>query len=390
MIWRKTIGQFVIYLPLIGLLVLAIYSLCLGATTIDDGIERNIRIWKDALILSAVIGEIGSLIVVGQFNVLLTGTTPNLIKDLQEENSGDFAIMYNGVVACTVFVFVLLILKLLYSCTKIRLFSILSTIFVSLWAISNVVYLLAGYLRIRQTQPQSLFSRFSNPALMPAILSMIQIIVTRQSWVSFIYRNIYAPQSEKILTLALVIVMLYFLAAAFCHFSNIYCLLGFGFITHSLETIQKKMDLVLQQGDYQEEKLRYSAENLDEEAKQSSFIKRILLSIHYIGVHLEIYVQKRIRAVKYLLMLLNFKMTRLLGSLLKPSRIRLNTIRFCLLIAMTELLVVDFLLFIYLENDSPCLKFFELMSTVFIIPILLSWLMELKSNAKKENKSNQE
>lgn len=67
-----------------------------------------------------------------------------------------------------------------------------------------------------------------------------------------------------------------------------------------------------------------------------------------------------------------------------------NTIRFCLLIAMTELLVVDFLLFIYLENDSPCLKFFELMSTVFIIPILLSWLMELKSNAKKENKSNQE
>ena len=94
----------------------------------------------------------------------------------------------------------------------------------------------------------------------------------------------------------------------------------------SLETIQKKMDLVLQREDYQEEKLRYSAENLDEEAKQSSFIKRILLSIHYIGVHLEIYVQKRIRAVKYLLMLLNFKMTRLLGSLLKPSRIRLNII----------------------------------------------------------------
>ena len=140
MIWRKTIGQFVIYLPLIGLLVLAIYSLCLSATTIDDGIERNIRIWKDALILSAVIGEIGSLIVVGQFNVLLTGTTQNLIIDLQEENSGNFAIMYNGVVACIVFVFVLLILKLLYSCTKIRLFSILSTIFVSFWAISNVVW----------------------------------------------------------------------------------------------------------------------------------------------------------------------------------------------------------------------------------------------------------
>lgn len=73
MAWRKTIGQFVIYLPLIGLLALAIYSLCIGATTSDDGIERDIRIWKDALILSAIIGEIGSLIVVRQFNILLTG-----------------------------------------------------------------------------------------------------------------------------------------------------------------------------------------------------------------------------------------------------------------------------------------------------------------------------
>ena len=91
-----------------------------------------------------------------------------------------------------------------------------------------------------------------------------------------------------------------------------------------------------------------------------------------------------------MMMLLNFKMTKLFGSLLKPSRIRLNTIRFCLLGAMMELLVVDFLLFIYLKSDSPCLKFFELMSTVFIIPILLSWLMELKSNAKKENKPSQE
>ena len=164
-------------------------------------------------------------------------------------------------------------------------------------------------------------------------------------------------------------VILYFLAAAFCHFSNIYCLLGFWFLIHGPETIQKKMDLVLQQEEYQEEKLRYSTENLDKEVKQSSFVKRVLVCTHYIGVHLKIYVQKRICAVKYMMMLLNFKMTKLFGSLLKPSRIRLNTIRFCLLGAMMELLVVDFLLFIYLKSDSPCLKFFELMSTVFIIPI---------------------
>lgn len=39
------------------------------------------------------------------------------------------------------------------------------------------------------------------------------------------------------------------------------------------------------------------------------------------------------------------------------------------------------ILFIWLESDSLCLKFFELFSTVIIIPILLSWLAELKSKA---------
>ena len=103
-----------------------------------------------------------------------------------------------------------------------------------------------------------------------------------------------------------------------------------------------------------------------------------------------LYLQGRICAVKYLFALFNFRMTKLLGGLLRPLRIKVNCIRFCLLTVIAELLTVDFLLFVYLESNSPCLKFFELISTVCIIPILLSWLMELKSSAQKRKNAESE
>lgn len=47
---------------------------------------------------------------------------------------------------------------------------------------------------------------------------------------------------------------------------------------------------------------------------------------------------------------------------------------------------IEEILFIYLKSDSPTLKFFELVSTVIIIPILLSWLTGLKSKAEKKHR----
>ena len=91
-------------------------------------------------------------------------------------------------------------------------------------------------------------------------------------------------------------------------------------------------------------------------------------------------------AVLYLLSLFNLKITKLFNDLLEPVRIRINSIRFCLITAVLELLSLDFILFICLESDSPTLKFFELVSTVIIIPILLSWLTGLKSKAEETHR----
>lgn len=375
-----------------GLLLISLFELAMyrDKTTIEDTLERSIQMWKNVLTFSAIIGEAGGLIVVNRFNVLLTGTTPNIIRDLREENSLDFAVMYNGICASGIFLAVLFALNLLYLYTKIHLFSTICSIFAIIWAISTIIYLFAGYLKIRQTTTLSLFSKFSNPALLPTIISMIQLVITRPKLVSFVYRNIYIPQSETILTLVLIIVLVYFLASAFCHFSNIYCLIGFQFIIRNPEKIQNKIDCLQRQEDQREDFLRLATKKLDAEAKQCSCVKKFLLGIRYIGIHFKVYIQGRICAVKYLFALFNFRMTKLLGGLLRPSRIKVNCIRFCLLTVIAELLTEDFLLFVYLESSSPCLKFFELISTVCIIPILLSWLMELKSSAQKRKNAESE
>ena len=156
-----------------GLLLISLFALAMyrDKTTIEDTLERSIQMWKNVLTFSAIIGEAGGLIVVNRFNVLLTGTTPNSIRDLREENSLDFAVMYNGICASGIFLAVLFALNLLYLYTKIHLFSTICSIFAIIWAISTIIYLFAGYLKIRQTTTLSLFSKFSNPALLPTIIS---------------------------------------------------------------------------------------------------------------------------------------------------------------------------------------------------------------------------
>ncbi len=64
MTYRKVIGLALKYLPFIGILALKIYSLYHGITTITDETNRNIRIWTSALTICAIVGEIGSLLVV--------------------------------------------------------------------------------------------------------------------------------------------------------------------------------------------------------------------------------------------------------------------------------------------------------------------------------------
>ena len=386
MTYSKVIGSALKYLPFLGILALNIYSLYHGVTTITDETDRNIRIWTNALLICAIVGEIGSLLIIDRFNMILSGKTPNFAQDIMEDSGQDVSVTYNGMIVSSLFVPVIFILYIVYITTGIHLFSSVAIILAVLWSISTVVYFLAGYLKVKHTFQESIFSKLSNPVFVPAIICMIQILITQENWVGYVYHSICNPESDIFLTLALIIVLCYFLAVSFCHFSNIYCLIGFWFIKRDTVKIQRKIDLLQKKEENQEILLRQATQDINDEAAQTGAIRKIGLAFRFFLIHIKTYAYGRLHAVSYLLSLFNLQITRLFNNLLEPGRIRINGIRFCLITAVLELLSLDFILFIYLDSDSPTLKFFELVSTVIIIPILLSWLTGLKSKVEKKHR----
>ena len=379
---RKTIGMIIKYVPLLGLLAMYSVSFYRDMMIITDEIERNICIWTHIMLIGASLGIIGSLLVIEQFNILLTGKTPDIIKDIAEENSQDVAVMYNGLIASSVFMSVMVIIYLRYLVTKnqflLNLFIILAVFLSTITAI----YIIATYLKTRYDKPNTIFSQLSSPVFLPTIICLIQLFITRKNTVAFLYRNIVQSPNDTYQILALIIGLCYFLAAIYCHYSNIYCLLGFAFIKKDYNNIQRKIDALHEKSKNREETLRQATKYVDEQAEKVGIIKKCGLVFYFFRIHIQAYLLERLDAVTYLLLFINLKTTQYLSGLLAPTRLRVHSIRFFWSTAVFELLALDFLLFIYLEDNDPCLKFFELLSTVIIIPVLLSWIAELK--AKKE------
>ena len=187
MTYGRVAGLMIKYLPFLGILALKIYSLYHGVTTIADEANRNVRIWTDALVICAIVGEVGNLLVIDRFNLLLSGKTPNFAQDVLEDDSQDVSVTYNGMIVSSLFIPALVILYYIYIVTEIQLLLSVVTILAVLWAVCTVTYILAGYLKVKYTFQKSIFSELSNPVFVPAIICMTQILITQENWVGYVY-----------------------------------------------------------------------------------------------------------------------------------------------------------------------------------------------------------
>ena len=95
-------------------------------------------------------------------------------------------------------------------------------------------------------------------------------------------------------------------------------------------------------------------------------------------VSVKLYCRQKWYSVLYLLRVAWMKVVSSLDNLIKPERIRISKIRFLEVTTVIELLLLDMVLFVYLGSEDSCARFFELFSTVVVIPILLSSLASLK------------
>ena len=127
----------------------------------------------------------------------------------------------------------------------------ISAIVITVFFIGLVAEILVLYLRAKNKCQDSIFSKLSNPAFLPMIICLIQFLVVRENLVGFVYRNICKPKNDISLILILIFVVCYFLAIAFCHFSNAYCLIGFWFARRDVNKIQRKNDFMQKKKKYE-------------------------------------------------------------------------------------------------------------------------------------------
>ena len=121
-------------------------------------------------------------------------------------------------------------------------------------------------------------------------------------------------------------------------------------------------------------------ECIENELEESKFgfvgMCKQYVRISFLSVKL--YCRQKWYSVLYLLRVAWMKVVSSLDNLIKPERIRISKIRFLEVTTVIELLLLDMVLFVYLGSEDSCARFFELFSTVVVIPILLSSLASLK------------
>jgi len=376
--YRKEIGALLKYLPLVLVLITFIAFLYQGAIMITDTMERNIDIATNSLRIVSIIGIIGSMMVLDQFNIMLMGKTSNFVEDFYEESGQDFAVKYSELFGDSIFIMIIFLAYFLYAYTRNVLFLNISHIVAIVYATSAIIKILAMHIEIKTYQGHAVYNKLSNPITIPVLVFLMQLLVVQKNLVGVIWRNLYSPQNEVPFILSLIAVLCYLLFTAYSYFSNIYCLIGFAFVKRNIKKIQGKINLLLEERQKREMNLRNATKRIDEQTETVGLIKSYKLILEYCGAQIKNYIQERLCAILYLIKFAELEITKRLKVLLEPKQIKINSIRFLGMIAVLELLSLNLILFLYLETDSPCLKFFELLSTVIIIPVLLSWLSELK------------
>ncbi len=375
----KSLGVLIKYIPFIVILLVFAFLLYRDATTVVDKTQSAILVWKNVIAINTIFSLLCSMIVQDKYIQLTKGKASNIVDDFEEKDSGDFSLSYGWVICDAICLGFLSVLIYLYSVTTLRIYMFLAHAFALILALSTVINILALYLQAKQEETKSVMSKLLNPIILPSIICLFLFLITNESTVGFVYSNLQIPQNTVSLILALIVVLCYLPVMLFCHFSNLYCLTAFAFVKKDLTKIQAKINAVQEKNTDRMEKLIKITKYVDKTAEQASFFKKIGLAICFICSHVKAYFNERVCAVSYLLYFVKLKITRVFGGLLLEDKLQINTIRFCEIVVVLELLILDMLLFIYLGSEDPCSRFFELLSTVIIIPILLSSLANMKT-----------
>ena len=138
-------------------------------------------------------------------------------------------------------------------------------------SVSFLVRILALYVQNKRKSGKTFLSKLLNPIILPSVICFFLLSVTNNTTVGFVYRNIQTSANTVFRILALIIVLCYIPAVAFCHFANLYCIVAFAFARKNLEEMQTELDAVGKKNAGREASLRQVAEYVDEVSLKVGF-----------------------------------------------------------------------------------------------------------------------
>ena len=159
---------------------------------------------------------------------------------------------------------------------------------------------------------------------------------------------------------------------------NSYCILAIICMNKTTEKIDKRIQMVTEKRKKIDEDLRKRTTMVNLLASKQHFFANIIMGITYTGFNIKIYILSTVYDIQYTRYYLSRKMLVRLEQLSDNNtyhsfyRVMRNTIMVILLF------VADIYLYLNYTENAPVVHFYELLSTVIIIPIFLTKIIDKK------------
>ena len=303
----------------------------------------------------------------------------NFREDRSEEEKS-FA--YNSVFANTALIGMVMSTEIIYILTQKGFFSVLSQTASVIMIIGFVANILAMYYHAKSKANKPEFFDSLGDIVFSMLAFMILSAVAQQRIAKLAYLNLFESQSNLLRIATLIMVVIYILVLVYCYFLNIYYYIAFKFEKKNLCILRHRINVVQGRKEKNIERMISIMDEIDEEKNEQkvSIVDELVRFLNFIYVNVKLYTKQRWYSTLYLLWIGWMKVVTYFSLLLKPETIKTNKIRFLEITMVAELLSLDMILFVYLGSEDSCSRFFELLSTVVVIPILLSSLSKLKKS----------
>lgn len=304
----------------------------------------------------------------------------NPIKEFINDDSEDVAVRENSFMVRTlIYAILFFVAATVHLLTKVSLWGIvLGAIFVLHFV--EIFGMLPEALDVMKAKgsfnnvPEKVMGEAIKNALFQLLMLYVLNVDNATKIYTWLERVCTNPQLVEIIVVGVIGGIIYLLTLSII--ISIYTIIGFCFFSYDLTKIQHKYDCMNSKYDETEELLKQETKVMNEKAQKQNFLKNLKMGVGYLKYNIKIYISKNRFLFLHTMLFFKLKCCEFFKGFLKTEVYN----RFCkrvksvLIVAM--LLIVNIYLYINFSNNEAVVHFYELLSTVIIIPIVLAKITE--------------